>query len=49
MSDLLAVVASPRAALTGTRGFWDSDFLSHSQPGYYFSVHMFSARSMKSL
>eukprot|EP01047_Picozoa_sp_COSAG01_P030316 COSAG01_NODE_2110_length_8408_cov_19.542183_1_plen_903_part_10 len=38
--------ASPRAALTGTRGFWDSDFLSHSQPGYYFSVHMFSARTI---
>jgi hypothetical protein len=38
--------ASPGAALTGTRSFWDSDYLSHSQPGYLFTIHMFSARTI---
>ena len=38
--------ARPAAALVGNRGYWDSDYVSHSRPGYLFSIHMFSARTI---
>jgi chondroitin AC lyase len=38
--------SSAAAALVGTRQFVDSDYLVHSQPRYFFSIHMFSKRTI---
>lgn len=38
--------ASDAAALTGNRGFWSSDYMSHGQRDFLFTIHMFSARTI---
>lgn len=38
--------ASAAAALSGNRGFWSSDYMTHSQRDFLFTIHMFSARTI---
>ena len=38
--------ASASAALSGNRGFWSSDYMTHSQRDFLFTIHMFSARTI---
>ena len=38
--------ASPAAALVGNFAFFDSDYVAHNRPEFFFSVHMFSKRTI---
>jgi chondroitin AC lyase len=38
--------ASTSAAVIGNRGFWSSDYMTHGQREFLFTIHMFSARTI---
>ena len=38
--------SSTAAALVGTSSYYDSDYIAHNRPGFMFSVHSFSKRTI---